>query len=154
MKRSFVTLAVMLLLAADIRAGEQDNPRDRTTGRAHNRPPKADPEAARLFTEARAARALWKDFPGFTADVEVNLDGKVSRGKVHVDAAGKVRFEGLDKLAEAWARPVLSADVGHRLDGGGDNPSCSFADDAGHPLGRAIVVIGDSMGSTYRVRDR
>ena len=51
----------------------------------------ADPEATKLLADARAARALWQHFPGFAADVEVNWDGKVARGKVNVDATGKVR---------------------------------------------------------------
>ncbi len=152
MRRWLVPTAVGLLFVAVTAADEK--PQDRTSGRAHNRP-KADPEATRLFTEARAARALWKDFPGFSADAEVNLDGKVSRGKVRVDRAGKVTFENLDHPAEAWAKGILTADVGHRLDAGSESPSCSFADDeANHPLGRAVVVIGDSMGSNYRIRER
>lgn len=122
-------------------------------GRAHNMR-KPDPEATKLLREAREARALWKQFSGFTADVEVNMDGKISRGKVRVDALGKVSFEQLEQVAETWARPVLSADVGHRLDEAAET-TCYFADtDAQHPLGRAIGLIGDGMGSVYRVRDK
>ena len=45
---------------------------------------KADPAATQLLAEARAARALWQDFPGFSADVEVNLDGQVTASRVEV----------------------------------------------------------------------
>ncbi len=38
---------------------------------------KADPEATKLLADARAARANWDHFPGFHADLEVNVDGKV-----------------------------------------------------------------------------
>ncbi len=118
-------------------------------------PVKADPEATRLFQEARAARALWASFPGFTADIEVNRDGKVSRGTVQIDSTGKVTLHKLDREAERWARPVLASTVGHRLDSGPGKPACVFVDDqARHPLGRAVRLLGDGMGSNYRIRDR
>src|SRR5262249_24905228 len=44
----------------------------------------ADPAATKLLAEARAARALYHNFPGFSADIEVNLDGKATRGRVEV----------------------------------------------------------------------
>jgi uncharacterized protein DUF3386 len=117
---------------------------------------KPDPAATKLLAEARAARATWQSFPGFTADVEVNLDGKVSRGQVEVNDAGRVTYVGLDTPGKTWARPVLSSLVGHRLDGGGDGETpCTFPDqDETHPLGRAIRILGDGLHSGYRIRDR
>ena len=47
-----------------------------------SRPAKADPLATKLLADARAARAQWEKFPGFTADIEINFDGKISQGKV------------------------------------------------------------------------
>ena len=41
----------------------------------------ADPEATKLLADARAARANWDHFPGFKADMEVNIDGKVFRSR-------------------------------------------------------------------------
>lgn len=160
MKRWLMTMAAASLILAGMRAGalpvmaEDRKPPIRTEGRAHNLP-KPSAEAARLFAEARAARASWKAFPGFSADVQVNLDGKTSRGKVQVDAMGKVKFDQLDRAAETWARPILTADVGHRLESESGSTACAFADeDANHPLGRAITLIGDGMGSAYRIRDK
>jgi hypothetical protein len=119
-----------------------------------------DPEATRLLTEARAARAVWTDFPGFTADVEINLDGRVSRGQVEVKPDGKMVLDlgkgDEDRPAAAWARRELGSVVGHRLDSGGATPTpCAFADDnQHHPLGRALRVLDDEFHSSYRVRDR
>lgn len=116
---------------------------------------KPDPAATKLLSDARAARALWKDFPGFTADVEVNFDGKISKGIVHVSANGKVSFEKLDKEVETWAKRMLGSTVGHRLASGTpqDTP-CAFADDVkDHPLGRAIKVLNDELHSSYRIKD-
>jgi hypothetical protein len=116
--------------------------------------PKADPAASKLLADARAARAMWKDFPGFRADVELNLDGKVSKGKVEVDSAGKTHYTGLDKDAEAWAKPTLGSIVGHRLDGTARDTPCAFGDnDTNHPMGRLIRVLNDELHSGYRIRD-
>lgn len=117
---------------------------------------KADPEATRLLAEARAARAWWQNFPGFTADIEVNLDGKISRGKVTIDAGGKVQLEQLDKDAEAWAKRTLGSLAGHRIDNSADrNTPCAMADgEANHPLGRAITVLNDELHSSYRIKEK
>jgi uncharacterized GH25 family protein len=117
---------------------------------------KADPEATRLLADARAARANWNDFPGFTADLEVNIDGKVSRGRVEVSARGKVKLDLGDEAAAAWARRLLASVVAHRTDNSADlQTPCAFADaNADHPLGRAIRVLNDEFHSSYRIRDR
>lgn len=119
-------------------------------------PPKADAEATKLLADARAARAVWKDFPGFRADIEVNFDGKLSKGQVTVDAKGKLTFTGVDKEHQAWAERNLGSLVGHRLDSGlppRETP-CAFADDVkDHPLGREIRVLNDELHSGYRIKD-
>ena len=119
-------------------------------------PVKADPAASKLLADARSARATWKNFPGFTAEVAVNFDGKVSKGKVHVAKEGKVRLEGLDAAFEPWAKRELASLVGHRLDSGTprDTP-CAFVDSVeDHPFGRAIRVLNDELHSSYRIRGK
>jgi hypothetical protein len=115
-----------------------------------------DPAASKLLADARAARANWAHFPGFKADVEVNIDGKVARGTVEVNAKGKVEMNIDDAASKDWAAPELRSVVGHRLDTSTDlNTPCAFLDDsAHHPLGRAIRVLNDEFHSSYRVRDR
>jgi hypothetical protein len=112
-------------------------------------------DATKLLADARAARANWDDFPGFTADVEVNVEGKKSTGKVEVSSKGKVSLDmkGPDK---EWARRMISSIVGHRLDDGTTlSTPCGFADDVtDHPMGRAIRVLNDEYHSSYRIRDR
>jgi hypothetical protein len=118
--------------------------------------PKADPAASKMLAEARAARALWQTFPGFTADLEANFDGKAAKGKVHVSPEGKVKIDGLDKDFEPWVRRELSSIVGHRMDSGTprDTP-CAFADDVkDHPLGRLVRVLNDELHSSYRIRGK
>src|SRR5262249_40018242 len=127
-------------------------------GEAGGKADKADPAATQLLAEARAARALWENFPGFTADVEVNLDGQVTRGRVEVSPKGKlaVTLEGKDvKDAETWLKRELGSTVGHRMGGGPTDTPCAFADeDVQNPLGRAVRVLNDEFHSSYRIRDR
>jgi hypothetical protein len=116
---------------------------------------KADPAAGKLLAEARAARATWEKFPGFTAGVEVNLDGRVGRGKLRVDPKGKVTLQGLDRDAHDWARTTLGLIADHRLGGGEDKAACVFADGpADNPLGREVRLLDDPYHSRYRIRDR
>jgi hypothetical protein len=119
-------------------------------------PAKANPEATRLLREARAARVNWQDFPGFTADLEYNHNGKAVRGKVTVSAGGKVTVDLADPAAKGWAQRQLRSVVDHRLDNSAErNTPCAFLDDnAHHPLGRAVRVLNDELHSSYRIRDR
>ena len=119
--------------------------------------PKEDPAATKLLADARAARASWHNFPGFTADLEVNVDGKITKAQLDVDAKGKIQLNGIDQatLARETSRQLKSV-VDHRLDGGDDHKTpCAFADDnAQHPLGREIRVLNDEFHSSYRIRGR
>jgi len=120
--------------------------------------PKEDPAATKLLADARAARASWHNFPGFSADLEVNVNGKVTKGHVDVDARGKIALSGIDVsvLARETTRQLKSV-IEHRLDGGGGEAKtpCAFPDDnVDHPLGRAIRVLNDEFHSSYRIRDR
>jgi hypothetical protein len=119
-------------------------------------PGKADPTATKLLAEARAARALWGGFPGFTAAIEINHDGKRVQGHVDVDAKGHVRLKVPGGEAQTWAKQQLASLVGHRLDSGGDRQTpCAFVgNNTEHPLGRAVRVLGDEMHSSFRIRDR
>jgi len=117
--------------------------------------PVADPAATALLAEARAQRAHWTDFPGFQAQIEVRLDGRISRGALTIEPGGHIQLRGLTKPAESWARRTLRSLVDHRRpDASGEPTPCAFADDVGqHPQGRAIRLLGDDYHSSYRIRD-
>ena len=113
----------------------------------------ADPAATKLLAEGRAARDLWNHFPGFTADVEVNLEGKTTKGTLKVSAQGKVDLDLPEGEATKWATGQLDSIVSHRLGGGEEETPCAFADDVtDHPLGRKIVVLNDEFHSSYRIK--
>jgi hypothetical protein len=116
-----------------------------------------DPAATKLLADARAARAVWKDFPGFTADVTVNDNGTVHKGHVDVKSRGKImlKLEGREAL-QKWTRREIASLVAHRLPGAESlKTPCAFADanDLHHPLGRKIRVLNDELHSSYRIRD-
>ena len=142
MKR-FAMFCLMTVLCVQTSAGGGDKPAE-------------DPAATKLLREARAARADWPDFPGFSADVTVNNGGKISKGKVEVSATGKVKLELADKDEAGWVRREIASLVSHRLPSESSKPTpCAFVGkDAEHPSGRAIRVLADEMHSGYRVRDR
>jgi len=118
----------------------------------------ADAGATKLLADARAARGLYHDFPGFSADIEINREGKVARGQVEVSGKGEVTLKLDDADAKKWAKHTLGSIIGHRLSNGaagGEETPCAFVDDdAHHPLGRAIRVLNDEFHSSYRIRDR
>ena len=121
----------------------------------------ADPEAVALFKEAIAHRAEWRDFPGFSAELDGHLDGRPFTGKVTVQKDGSVELQTDDPAAKTWLQDQLDSLVMHRLaqpasdSADTHQPRLHFADPADdHPLGRLLAVEGDAMGSSYRVKDR
>ena len=116
----------------------------------------ADPAATKLLSDARTARAIYHEFPGFRADMEVNLDGKTTRGQVEISDKGKVAPTLDNADAAKWAKHTLESIIAHRLSSGPEEETpCAFVDnDEHHPLGRAIRVLNDEFHSSYRIRDR
>jgi hypothetical protein len=117
--------------------------------------PEGNPEATKLLADALAARANWDNFPGFSADLSVNVEGKVASGKVEVSSKGKVVLK-LEGEGKDWAQATLASLVSHRMGGPpAKTPACAFPDEvADHPLGRAIRVVNDVYHSSYRILDR
>ena len=121
----------------------------------------ADPEATALFKEAIAHRAEWRDFPGFSAELAGQLDGRPFTGKVTVQKDGSVELQTDDSTAKPWLQDQLDSLVMHRLaqpasdSADAHQPRLHFADEDGdHPLGRLLAALGDAMGSSYRIKDR
>ncbi|OAI54604.1 hypothetical protein AYO44_03420 [Planctomycetaceae bacterium SCGC AG-212-F19] len=123
----------------------------------------ADPAAVALFEEAIAARSSWKDFPGFTATIAGNLDGRRFDGTVSIDAKGAVVFSDNDQNREesvaGWVQEQLESIVLHRLarPSSPDRPKpvLRFGEDrTDHPLGRLLVFDGGKFASSYRVKDK
>jgi hypothetical protein len=123
----------------------------------------ADPAAVALFEEAIAARAQWEDFPGFTARIAGNLDGRRFAGTVTIDAGGEVTFTEDDpsrtETVAGWVDAQLGSLVRHRLAPpkapGQSKPVVRFAETRDdHPLGRLLIFDGGRFASSYRIRDQ
>ena len=118
----------------------------------------ADPAAVKLFEEALGARAKWNDFPGFTAEVSGDIDGRPIEGAVTVAADGSVTIDAGDEPVADWVREQLQSITMHRA-ANSNAPSglavLRFADDdEDHPLGRLLEFDGGQFASSYRIRDR
>jgi hypothetical protein len=118
----------------------------------------ADEEAVKLFQEAIAQRAQWSKFPGFTAQVTADVDGRSLSGKVSVSATGAVDLDAGDEPVAEWVRDQLASITMHRAadsSAGDEKPVLRFADDVtDHPLGRLLEFDGGQFASSYRVRDK
>jgi hypothetical protein len=120
----------------------------------------SDPDAVALWKEAIEHRAQWRDFPGFRAEINGELDGRPFQGKVTVRADGSLDVQTFDPVAKPWVKDQLESLIMHRLATSGGSSDerearLRFADAAdGHPLGRLVTVEGDQMGSSYRIKDR
>jgi hypothetical protein len=121
----------------------------------------ADPEALDLFKQAIAQRAEWRDFPGFSANVSGQIDGRPFTGTVAVQRDGSLDIRTDDVVAKPWLKDQLDSLVMHRLpppssdSSGSQEPRYRFADqDEDNPVGRLIAVEGGAMASSYRIKDR
>lgn len=151
MKPCCFALVMLVISAIPLNAPGQE-----ISKKANEGADKADPAATKLMSDTHSSWAHWEDFPGFTADLEVNQDGKIAKGSVQVSPQGKVTLDLAAPGARSWAKEVLVSIVGHRLGQRLDvNTPCAFVDDdKSHPLGRAVRVIGDPPGTSYRIRDQ
>jgi hypothetical protein len=116
----------------------------------------ADPKAVSLFEAAIAKRAVWKNLPGFTAEVTGNVDGRSFSGTTTVDLEGDLTVETDEDAGTEWVEDQLGSIVLHRQASNSSRPKpvLRFADDDDeHPLGRLLIFDGGRFASSYRVRD-
>jgi hypothetical protein len=124
----------------------------------------ADAGAVALFEEALDARAMWREFPGFSAAITGNQDGRPFEGTITINAKGKVEFSDSDPSQEEsvapWVQDQLESIVLHRLvlpqkTGQRPRPVLRFAEERGdHPLGRLLIFDGGRFASSYRIKDK
>jgi hypothetical protein len=119
----------------------------------------ADQKAVQLFEEAVAARAQWRDFPGFRAEITGSIDRREFSGSVTVKADGSVTLASDDDATSSWLEEQLESIAMHRAapkrSSGDPSPRLWFGDeDESHPLGRLLIFDGGRFASSYRVKDR
>ena len=117
----------------------------------------SDAEAVSLFEQAVADRAQWgATFPGFTANLSGDLDGRAFQGKLTVKSDGVVDVDVDDETAHEWLTDQLGSMVMHRRASAVNEkkPVLRFADsNESHPLGRLLTFDGGRFASSYRIKD-
>ncbi len=113
----------------------------------------ASASAQELMVRAHQARAQWKDFPGFEADVVIVVENKRVRRKLTVTPELELKWnQPLPPAMAAAGRRLLSV-VQHREANDGQEYDVEFVKEKGrHPLGRLIRFNNDTMHSQYRIR--
>jgi len=116
-----------------------------------------DPKARELLKRAFEKTSRWPDgFGGFEADLSINVNGEVTTGKVTVKSSKEVVVSLPNEDLQKWAQGQISMIATHRgprnFDESDGKYNLSFAGEDNHPQGPRLS-LGDSMGSTYRVKD-
>ena len=116
-----------------------------------------DPKARELLKRAFEKTSRWPDgFGGFEADLSINVNGEVTTGKVTVKSSKEVDVSLPNEDLQKWAQGQISMIATHRgprnFDESDGKYNLSFAGEDNHPQGPRLS-LGDSMGSTYRVKD-
>jgi hypothetical protein len=107
-----------------------------------------------LLSSARDARAVWSDFPGFSADLSVRYNEETVQGKVTITSEGDVvlkmpKFSGAD-----WLKTYLESVVQHRIPGDPESEIVRYVDDGGESaLGKKIALSDGELDSVYRIGD-
>ncbi|QQS45946.1 MAG: DUF3386 family protein [Acidobacteriota bacterium] len=133
-----------------------------TTGFAQEIPKGADPQAWNLLKEAGRSREVFPEgFTGCAAEIIVNDNGRIARGKLDYDTDGgaTLSIDGLSEDTLMWAREQANSVLTHRRGGDfskgdGRHPITFDASEQniGNPIGRR-VVLNDKLKSSYRIRD-
>lgn len=109
-------------------------------------------DATALLQRAHEARASWRGFPGFRAQVHIADEQVAVNGWVQVDAQGNIQCQVPD--APSWFEPKLKSFVEHRFGDDRDYQATFQPDSPTHPLGQLVKIENDAlMGSRYRVKD-
>jgi hypothetical protein len=118
---------------------------------------KDDPRARELLRKAFEKTARWQpDFRGFTADLQVNVNGKLLRGAVSVKGPRDVSVTLDDPEVQKWAENQIAMIAVHRgprsfEESDGKYP-LTLGTDQDHPLGPSVFIHGDGMHSFYRIK--
>ncbi len=118
---------------------------------------KDNPEARALLRKAFEKTARWQpDFKGFTADLEININGKVSKGSVTVKGPKEVQAALPDADLQKWAEGQIGMIAVHRgprsFDESDGKFTLTLGEDVDHPFGPKVWIDGDGMQSFYRIK--
>lgn len=116
-----------------------------------------DPRARTLLRQAFDKTARWQpDFKGFSADLTINVNGKLVQGTVVVKGPKEVAVSLPDAELQKWAEGQIGMIAVHRSPRSFEESDGKYAltlsDDVDHPFGPRLTIHGDGMHSFYRVK--
>lgn len=110
--------------------------------------------AEQMMQKAHEGRAVWKNLPGFSAELSASTGGRKTVGVLKVAADGKVTVKLSQTEGFEWVERTLSSVVNHRRADGDAVGNVAFADeDAANPLGRLIKSRDEADHNQWRVKD-
>ncbi|MFQ5449376.1 MAG: DUF3386 family protein [Nitrospinaceae bacterium] len=117
-----------------------------------------DSEARAALKEVFGNTARWPSgFPGFTAGITVNINGKDEQGTVTVKNPKEIETTIQDEKAREFVLENMASIAMHRgprsFEESDGKYKLAFGDDGKHPLGRSVIMGGDGMHSFYRIKD-
>ncbi|MEY4527318.1 MAG: hypothetical protein RL768_1037 [Nitrospirota bacterium] len=114
-----------------------------------------DPKAREILRQAFEKTARWpKDFNGFTADLTVNINGKVTTGPIMVKGPREVSVQLSDAEVQKWAQEQLGMIAVHRGPRSFEESDGKYSltmEEDGHPFGTKLDIHGSN--SFYRIKD-
>ncbi len=115
-----------------------------------------DPKARELLRRAFVKTSRWpENFRGFEADLRVNVNGEETTGQVTVKSSKEVEVSLPNETLQQWVQSQISMIATHRgprnFEESDGQYNLSFDGGEQHPQGPKIS-LGDSMGSTYRIK--
>jgi hypothetical protein len=112
----------------------------------------ARPTAAALLRSAREARAVWGNFPGFSADLAVRYNEETVKGKVTITSDGDVVLAMPKFTGAEWLQTYLESVVQHRMPGDPESENVRYVDEGrDNALGRKIALGDGDQDSVYRL---
>lgn len=117
-----------------------------------------DPKARDLLRRAFATTYRWpRDFAGFEAAIRCLGSDQPLTGRATIRLPKDVAVTLANEWAQQWVHGQISSMVIHRsprdFDESDGRHVLTLGEDETHPSGRQVVIHGDGMGSTYRVKD-
>jgi hypothetical protein len=112
-----------------------------------------DPAARQLMLTAHDSRAVWNDFPGFTADVMIRTDGVVHNGKLTVGKDFECQLDIAKEAQQPWVKAKLRSVISHRRPDDFSTNGFAFIKETGASSEAGQLVEELDGSGVFRIKD-